>query len=65
MWHNIKHYSINAINAQEGIKTMSKTMMSAPLSQEQMESLVKEYCFKLWKEKDLPVLAVRHRPLGR
>lgn len=44
---------------------MSKTMMSAPLSQEQMESLVKEYCFKLWKEKDLPVLAVRHRPLGR
>lgn len=56
LWHNIKHYSINAINAQEGIKTMSKTMMSAPLSQEQMESLVKEYCFKLWKEKDLPVL---------
>ena len=31
-------------------------MMSAPLSQEQMESLVKEYRFKIWKEKDLPVL---------
>lgn len=31
-------------------------MMSAPLSQEQMESLAKEYRFKLWKEKDLPVL---------
>ena len=31
-------------------------MMSAPLSQEQMESLAKEYRFKIWKEKDLPVL---------
>lgn len=56
LWHNIKHYLINAINAKEGIQLMSKTMMSAPLSQEQMESLAKEYRFKLWKEKDLPVL---------
>lgn len=56
LWHNIKHYSINAKTAKEGIQLMLKTMMSAPLSQEQMESLAKEYRFKLWKEKDLPVL---------
>lgn len=31
-------------------------MMSAPLSQEQMESLAKEYRFKFWEEKESPVL---------
>lgn len=56
LWHNIKHYSINVTNAKEGIQLMPKTMMSAPLSQEQMELLTKEYRFRNWREEDLPVL---------
>lgn len=35
---------------------MSKTIMPAPLSQDQMEALAKEYRFKFWEEKDLPLL---------
>ena len=31
-------------------------MMPAPLSQDQMEALAKEYRFKFWEEKDLPLL---------
>lgn len=35
---------------------MPKTITPALLSQEQMELLIKEYRFKRWEEKDLPVL---------